>query len=105
MVCFISLVCGGPHFLEETVGDIIIAQFISLLRVDEYDYWLQQDGIMCHMSNKTMTFLWKFFSNHLVSKDLWPPRSLDLSSPDFFLKGYLKEMVYRTNPHIHTGGT
>jgi hypothetical protein len=37
-------------------------------------------------------------SAHL-EKNLWPPRSPDLSPPDFFLWGYLKETVYQENPH------
>ncbi|EFN65149.1 hypothetical protein EAG_00038, partial [Camponotus floridanus] len=28
----------------------------------------------------------------------WPPRSPDLSPLDFFLWGYLKSKVYKTNP-------
>jgi hypothetical protein len=33
---------------------------------------------------------------------LWPVRSPDLTAPDFFLWGYLKESVYRNRPHtIH----
>lgn len=28
----------------------------------------------------------------------WPPRSPDLTSPDFFLWGYLKGVVYQTIP-------
>ena len=29
---------------------------------------------------------------------IWPPRSPDLTSPDFFLCSYLKDTVYRSNP-------
>jgi hypothetical protein len=47
---------------------------------------------------KQRNSLREFFSDHLISKDLWPPRSLDLS-PDFFLWGYLKGVVYRTTTH------
>ena len=33
------------------------------------------------------------------SDDLnWPPRSPDLTSPDFFLRGYLKSKVYVNKP-------
>jgi hypothetical protein len=34
-----------------------------------------------------------------VSKCLWPPRSPDLSTCDFYLWGYLKGKVYESNPH------
>jgi hypothetical protein len=30
---------------------------------------------------------------------LWPPRSPDLSPPDLYLWGLLKENVYKNNPH------
>ncbi|XP_069704751.1 uncharacterized protein [Periplaneta americana] len=31
-------------------------------------------------------------------RNLWPPRSPDLTTPDFFLWGYLKDRVYATRP-------
>jgi hypothetical protein len=34
----------------------------------------------------------------IISQNLWPPRSPDLTYHDFFLWGYLKERVYRGNP-------
>ncbi|KAJ4445889.1 hypothetical protein ANN_12575 [Periplaneta americana] len=33
-----------------------------------------------------------------VLRNLWPPRSPDLTTPDFFLWGYLKDRVYATRP-------
>jgi hypothetical protein len=91
----------GPIFFEEAVDgniyqDIIITHFISLLQADECDCCLQQDGATCHSFDETMTFFLEFFGNHLISKE--PPRSLDLSSSDFFLWGYLTGVVYRMNP-------
>ena len=38
-----------------------------------------------------------FFGDRVVSKGLWPPRSPDLTSPDYFLWGYLKRRVYQKN--------
>jgi hypothetical protein len=77
MVGFITSVCGRPHFFEDIAdGNIhhkIINQLISVLQVEEHDCWLQQDSTMRHKSNKIMTFLWEFFSDYLISKDLWPP--------------------------------
>jgi hypothetical protein len=34
------------------------------------------------------------FPGRLISKRLWPPRSPDLSPPDLFLWGHLKDTVY-----------
>jgi hypothetical protein len=31
---------------------------------------------------------------------MWLPRSPDLASPNFYIWGYLKEVVYSTNTHI-----
>jgi hypothetical protein len=31
----------------------------------------------------------------MFSKKIWPPQSPDLTSPNFFLRGCLKERVYR----------
>jgi hypothetical protein len=45
-----------------------------------------------------MEILHEFFGEKLISKGLWPPRSPDLTSPDFFLWSDLKDTVYRSNP-------
>ncbi|KAJ4450679.1 hypothetical protein ANN_02108 [Periplaneta americana] len=39
-----------------------------------------------------------FFDDRIISRNLWPPRSPDLTTPDFFLWGYLKDRVYATRP-------
>ena len=36
--------------------------------------------------------------DRIISRNLWPPRSPDLTTPDFFLWGYLKDRVYATRP-------
>ena len=45
-----------------------------------------------------MVILPEFLGENLVSKGLCPPRSPELTSPDFFLWSYLKDTVYRSNP-------
>ena len=48
-----------------------------------------------------MNLLREMFPGRLVSKygDVdWPPRSPDLTAPDFFLWGYLKGKVYANQP-------
>jgi hypothetical protein len=49
-----------------------------------------------------MAYLESVFPEHLISKRMWPPRSPDLSPPDFFLWGHLKDTVYSNHPHTHT---
>lgn len=63
--------------------------------------WFQQDGATCHTAKSTMKFLQQKFPGRVVSKggDIdWPPRSPDLTAPDFFLWGFLKSKVYANKP-------
>jgi hypothetical protein len=46
-----------------------------------------------------MAYLESVFAGRLISKGLWPPRSPDLSPPDFFVWGHLKDTVYSNHPH------
>jgi hypothetical protein len=39
------------------------------------------------------------FADRIISKTIWPPRSPDLSLPDFFLWGALKNTMYLNSPH------
>ena len=39
-----------------------------------------------------------FLGDRVISKGLWPPRSPDLTPPDYFLWGYLKGRVYQNKP-------
>jgi hypothetical protein len=59
--------------------------FISLLEVDEQDCWLQQDVATAHTENSTMQMLSEFLGGRIISRNLCPPRSPDLSPPDFYL--------------------
>jgi hypothetical protein len=71
----------GTIFFSETVTaekyHEIITQFILLLNEERF-CWLQQDRI--------------------ISKNLWPPQSPDLTPPDYFLWGYLKQAAYSNRP-------
>ena len=40
-----------------------------------------------------------FFQDTIISRNLWPPRSHDLTPADFFLWGLLKGTVYKNTPH------
>jgi len=39
-----------------------------------------------------------FFKDRIISKNLWPPRSPDLTHVYFFLWGLLKSKVYKNTP-------
>jgi hypothetical protein len=38
-------------------------------------------------------------ADRIISKTIWPPRSPDLSTPEFFLWGVMKNSVYSKNLH------
>jgi hypothetical protein len=74
-------------FFDETINaeryQNLLTQFIGLLEENERDCWLQQDGATPHTANTT-TFLQEFFGERIIEGGLWPPRSPDLTPPDFF---------------------
>ena len=81
------------HYLE------IFKEFVDQLDDDELrNGYFQQDGATCHTSNESMTEIESFFDDRIISKALWPPRSPDLSPPDFFLWGALKGKAYANKP-------
>ena len=77
----------------------IFNEFVDQLDDDELrNGYFQQDGASCHTSNESMTEIESFFDDRIISKALWPPRSPDLSPPDFFLWGALKGKAYANKP-------
>ena len=88
----------GLLFFENTINaeayKELIQQFIALLQVDERNCWFQQDSATAHTAASTIEILHEFFGENIISKGVWPPRSPDFTSPDFFLWSYLKD---RTN--------
>ena len=74
-------------------------EFVDQLDDDELrNGYFQQDGATCHTSNESMTEIESFFDDRIISKALWPPRSPDLSPPDFSLWGALKGKAYANKP-------
>ena len=93
----------GPIFFEETVNTIvyknIFMDFVNQLDDMELTQgYFQQDGATSHTSNESMAYISSFFEYRVISKGLWPPRSPDLTSSDYFLWWYLKARVYRNKP-------
>jgi len=63
--------------------------------------WFQQDGATAHTAVISIYALRRLFPQRVISRfcDVpWPPRSSELSAPDFFLWGYLKSKVYGNRP-------
>jgi hypothetical protein len=62
--------------------------------------YFHQDSVTCHTPNVLSVELTEsFFPNRVISEGLWPPKSSDLTSPNFFLWGLLKDRVYANKPH------
>ena len=79
-------------------------EFVDQLDDDELrNGYFQQDGATCHTSNESMTEIENFFDDRIISKALWPPRSPDLSTPDFFPVGRLKTKSLCQQATHHTG--
>ena len=49
-------------------------------------------------SHASMGEIQSFFGDQVISKGLWPPRSPDMTPPDYFSWGYLKGRVYQNKP-------
>ena len=64
----------GPLYFETSINaeahQELIQQFITLLQVDERNYWFQQDSAPAHTTATTMVILHEFFSENLISKGL-----------------------------------
>ncbi len=99
----------GPFFFDEIVKrdnylDMLATFFVPELQrrgLNVKQQFFQQDGASPHTANTTILFLKEKFPNNVISKggDInWPSRSPDLTPPDFYLWGALKEKVYHNGP-------
>lgn len=101
----------GPYFFENTRGDgvtvngalyrTMLENFLRPAVQNHPQLWFQQDGATAHTARDTMAVLRDIFGDRIISRRSvfsWPPRSPDLTAPDCFLWGYLKEKVYVNKP-------
>jgi len=82
----------GPIFFEETIKTAaymeIFNTFANQLDDEELSIgYFQQDGATSHTSHASMAEIQSFFGDRVISKGLGPPRSPDLTPPDYFLWG------------------
>ncbi|KAJ3663138.1 hypothetical protein Zmor_007447 [Zophobas morio] len=95
----------GPIFFHDTVNadryrTNILLPFFEQLHDDECQYgYFQQDGATAHTAGSTLRFLQEVYDDRIISQGLWPPRSPDLTAPDFFLCGHLKNNVFKNRLH------
>jgi len=60
--------------------------------------WIQQNGAGPYSSSIIINFLNDKYTQYWIERNgfvAWPPRLPDLTSPDFYLCGYLKNTVYK----------
>jgi len=100
----------GPFFIEGNLNaqrylqmlENQIVPAIQALREDDFeDIWFQQDGAPPHYGIDVRRFLDQTFNERWIGRRgtiEWAPRSPDLAPLDYFLWGYLKDRVYKTNP-------
>jgi len=101
----------GPYFFEDEEGKAItvtsqrytemINEFLSPNLPPNNGTLFQQDGATAHTAVISIAALCRLFLQWLISHfgDVpWPPRSPDLTAPDFFLWGYLKSKLHSTRP-------
>lgn len=84
----------------------MLEEFFELEELSEaknlIDIWFKLDEATFHTDQISMANLRQMFSGRPVSLrgDMeWPSRSADLRIFDCFLRGYLKEKVFKHHPH------
>lgn len=98
----------GPFFIDASVNG---ATYLDLLEqyvfpaIKMYPGWknvyFQQDGAPAHFHKSVREQLHLEFPSRWIGRGSpfeWPPRSCDLTSPDFFIWSYLKDRVYLNKP-------
>lgn len=104
----------GPYFFY---GNVNRQRYLHFLRNELPNFladidlqtrarmWFQHDGAPAHRSLEVQRFLNQRYPNRWIGVGRaefdhvnWCPRSPDLTSPDFFLWGYLKNTVYAETP-------
>lgn len=95
----------GPYFFKE--NSITSNSYLALLvdyvapqlGVLQPSIIFQQDGAPPHWGLRVREFLNRTFPDRWIGRDgpiPWPPRSPDITPLDFFLWGYVKDIVYRS---------
>ena len=95
----------GPFFFHETTitADVyldLLTKYVAPQLIDSQPTIIfQQDGAPPHWGLRVCRFLNETFSDLWIERDgpiSWPPRSSNITPLDFFLWGYVKDIVYQT---------
>ena len=98
----------GPFFFD---GTVTANAYLEMLEnqvwptiaqwPDIDEFWFQHDGAPAHFGIEPRDWLNDHFPDRWIGRRgaiEWPPRSPDLTPPDFFLWGVLKDKVYGLKP-------
>lgn len=100
----------GPYLYEGTLTGVrylhilqnILPALLEDIPLNEREtMWWQQDGAPPHYARQVTTYLDTTFRERWIGRNgtiHWPARSPDMTPLDFFLWGYLKGLVYFTQP-------
>lgn len=104
----------GPYFFDENVSAqtylTMLREFVlpdlARLGYDPNQIWYMHDGAPAHATNTVRKFLTDNFLAWIGRGDdttiNWPPRSPDLTPMDFFVWGFIKNLVNQTqSENIH----
>ena len=105
----------GPYFVEGRLTGQVYANFLQnvlpQLREDvplhvHMNMWMHDDGAPPHYALCSRQVINEIFDKKWIGRDgpvVWPPRSPDLTSPDYFLWGFVKERVMAVAPTTPDG--
>jgi hypothetical protein len=83
----------GSIFFEDTINaerycELILCDFTCHFNEEHIARGsVQQYGATPHTTHVSMALLRGLFGERLISRGIWPPRSPDLSPPDFYMWG------------------
>lgn len=89
---------NGPTYLV-FLRDILPVLLENIPLEIRQSAWFQHDGAPAHFSAAVREHLDRTYRHHWIGRGgpvPWPPRSPDLTPLDFFLWGYMKQIVYDT---------
>ena len=98
----------GPYFFEGTVNKDSYCEMLNTFAIPEIqasvghhqmsETFFMQDGASSHFSLPARAIVREVFGDRGIGRGLsieWPARSPDLTPADYFLWGYLKDIVYQ----------
>ncbi len=101
-ICSNGLV--GRYFFKDTVTGPLYKEMLvnyAWPQLNRKNYYFQHDGVGPHYAVIVRKWLDKKFPDQGIGRRGpydWPARSPDLTPCDFFLWGYLKDIVYKQPP-------